>query len=206
MKNSKKILVGKKVGMSQIINEDGKVVPVTIIKAFENEIVRIKTIETDGYNAICIGYQEVSDTKLNKPQKGQFKKGTKYKHIKEFRVEDTEGFELNSKIDYASFDLNSKFDLQSKTIGRGFTGATKAWNFTIGPKAHGSKNHRLLGSIGQATYPGEVNKGKKMHTRYGNETVTMLNLELVKIDGEHLFFKGSIPGKQNVVSISGARR
>ena len=97
---------------------------------------------------------------------------------------------------------NSKFNLQSKTIGRGFTGSIKAWNHQRGPMSHGSKNHRLIGSIGQATTPGNVKKGKRMHTRYGNETVTIQNLTLVHVDGDHLFFKGAIPGKNNTVFVT----
>ena len=203
MKNKKQFLVGKKVGMTQIIDEKGQVIPVTVVKALENEIVRLRTIEKDGYNSIGLGYEQLKDNKVTKPVAGQFKNGTSYKHIKEFRVESTEGYELNSKIDYSAFELNLPYDLQSRTIGRGFTGSIKAWGHQRGPMSHGSKSHRLIGSIGQATTPGNVKKGKKMHTRYGNETVTIENLILVRIDGDHLFFKGAIPGKNNVVFISG---
>ena len=126
-----------------------------------------------------------------------------YRHIKEFRVDGLDGFELNSKVNVESLDLNQLYDVQSKTIGRGYTGAIKAWNHQRGPETHGSKSHRLIGSIGQATTPGKVNKGRDMHTRYGNETVTIKNLELVKLDGDYLFFKGAIPGKNNVVYITG---
>lgn len=203
MKNKKQFLVGKKIGMTQIIDENGKVIPCTVIKSFENQIVRFKTVEKDGYNAVCLGYQQCKDSALSKPRKGAFKGDAFFKHIKEFRVETLDGFELNSNVDLATFELHSKFAVQSKTIGRGFTGAIKAWNHQRGPMSHGSKNHRLLGSIGQATTPGRVMKGKKMHTRYGNETVTISNLELVKLDGDHLFFKGAVPGKNNTVFISG---
>ena len=183
MKNKKQFLVGRKVGMTQLINEAGKVNAVTVIEAYENEIVGIRTLEKDGYSAVRVGFKSVKKDKLNKPNQGQFKSGSSFKSIKEFRVEDSSNFELNSKVDLATFEINSKYDLQSKTIGRGFTGAIKAWNHQRGPMSHGSKNHRLMGSIGQATTPGRVKKGKKMHTRYGNETVTISGLELLKVDG-----------------------
>ena len=110
-----------------------------VIKSFENQIVKFKTIEKDGYNAVCLGYQKCKETALNKPRKGVFKDGTYFKHIKEFRVETLDGFELNSNVDLTSFELHSKFAVQSKTIGRGFTGAIKAWNHQRGPMSHGSK-------------------------------------------------------------------
>ena len=203
MKKLKQFLVGKKIGMTQIIDESGKVLPVTVIKAYENEIIGFRNIEKDGYNSVRVGYDACSEKKISKPFKGQYKSGQAYRHIKEFRVESTDLFELNSKVDFSSFELKSKFKLQSKTIGRGFSGTIKAWNHRQGPMSHGSKNHRLIGSIGQATTPGNVKKGKKMFTRYGNETVTIQNLELVRIDGDHLFFKGAVPGKNNVVFITG---
>jgi large subunit ribosomal protein L3 len=203
MKNKKQILVGKKIGMTQVLLDTGEAVPVTVIKAYDNAIVRLRTIEKDGYNAVCLGYGFSKASRLTKPHKGQFKSGDAYRNIKEFRVGSLDGFELNSKVDASSFEVNLKYNLQSKTIGRGFTGAIKAWNHQRGPMSHGSKNHRLLGSIGQATTPGRVMKGKKMHTRYGNETVTIKNLTLIKIDGDHLFFKGAVPGKNNTVFVSG---
>ncbi|MGA0241447.1 MAG: 50S ribosomal protein L3 [Candidatus Marinamargulisbacteria bacterium] len=203
MKNKKQILVGKKIGMTQVLLDTGEAVPVTVIKAYENAIIRLRTIDKDGYNAVCVGYGFSKKSRLTKPHKGQFKSGEIYRNIKEFRVGSLDGFELNSKVDTSSFEVNLKYNLQSKTIGRGFTGAIKAWNHQRGPMSHGSKNHRLLGSIGQATTPGRVMKGKKMHTRYGNETVTIKNLTLIKIDGDHLFFKGAVPGKNNTVFVSG---
>ena len=199
-----KYLVGKKLGMTQIIDENGNVIPVTVVKAYENEVVDLRTVEKDGYTAICVGYDKVDEKKISKPHSGKFKSTNKYKHIKEFRVSNLDGIELNSIFNIEeSFIKGEKYNAQSKTIGRGFTGATKAWNFKKGPMSHGSKNHRLLGSIGQATTPGNVKKGKKMHTRYGNETVTVTNLELVNIENEYLFFKGAIPGKKNTVFITG---
>lgn len=202
MKNIKQFLVGKKIGMSQIIDDNGKVLPVTVIKAYENEIVGFRNVDTDGYSSVCVGYDQCDEKKLSKPQKGQFKNKVYYRHIKEFRVDSTEAYELNSKVDISTFEIKSKFKLQSKTIGRGFTGSIKAWNHQRGPMSHGSKNHRLIGSIGQATTPGNVKKGKRMHTRYGNETVTIQNLELVHVDGEYLFFKGAVPGKNNTVFVT----
>lgn len=203
MKNVKQFLVGKKVGMSQIIDENGKLIPVTVIKAYESEIVGLRTLDKDGYASVRIGYDVCDEKKLSKPVIGQYKSSNKYRHIKEFRVDSVDSFELNSKVDSSTLEIKAKYNLQSKTIGRGFTGSIKAWNHQRGPMSHGSKNHRLIGSIGQATTPGNVKKGKKMHTRYGNETVTVIGLELVFIDNEYLFFKGAVPGKENTVFISG---
>ena len=169
----KKFIIGKKLGMTQHINDNGLVVPVTVVQCFENEILRFKNEEVDGYNAVVIGYHEVKEKNLNKPNLGQFKKSKKYKYLKEFIVESLDGYELNSSLDPSDFSVGKKYDVQSKTIGRGFTGAIKAWNHQRGPMSHGSKNHRLLGSIGQATTPGNVKLGKRMHTRYGNENVTI---------------------------------
>ena len=203
MSEKKQFIVGKKVGMTQHMSDDGVVVAITIVKILENQIVRVKTLETDGYNAICLGYGKVDSKKINKPNNGQFKGDDKFESIKEFRVSSVDGYELNSEINLDSFEVGKSYDAQSKTIGRGYSGTVKAWGFRIGPKAHGSKSHRIPGSIGQATYPGEVNKGKKMYRRYGNQNVTIQNLELVSIEGDMLYFKGAIPGKKNVVYITG---
>jgi large subunit ribosomal protein L3 len=199
----KKFIVGKKLGMTQIVAESGEIIPVTVVRAYDNYIYRHKTIEKDGYSSVVVAYDSVNKNRINKPHLGQFSGDLYFKHFKEFRVESPLSFELQSVIDPSIFVCNRRYDVQSKTIGRGFTGAIKAWNHQRGPMSHGSKNHRLLGSIGQATTPGRVKKGKKMHTRYGNETVTAKNLELMKIDGQHLFFKGAIPGKMGTVFVTG---
>ena len=200
----KKFITGKKIGMTQIITDSGKIIPCTVVEAFENEILKTKTIETDGYNAIVIGFNRCDEKKLNRPCQKMFKSKVFYKSIKEFRVDSIEAYNDLQSFQPDDFTLNDLFDVQSKTIGRGFSGAIKAWNHSCGPKSHGSKNKRLLGSIGQATTPGNVKKGKQMHTRYGNEKVTIKNLELVLVkENKYLFFKGAIPGKNGLVTVLG---
>ena len=196
--SSNKYFIGRKLGMTQIIDEFGVVFPVTVVKAYDTSVIGFRTIEKDGYSSLVVGYNECEKSDLNKPKAGQFSKKC-FKYIKEFRTDDLEGYELDQPLDLDAFELGKSFHLRSKTIGRGFTGAIKAWNHQRGPETHGSKNHRLLGSIGQATTPGRVKKGKKMHTRYGNDYVTIKNLTLVKRDGSLLFFKGAVPGKSNNV-------
>jgi len=202
MKEKRCFLIAKKIRMTQMFLDDGTVVPVTVLKSMENYVVGKKVASRDGYDAVVLGYNQCEKYRLTRPFQGQFSGDIFCRDLKEFRVKSSDEFELGSKIDPSSFDVDSDYDLRSKTIGRGFSGAIKAWGHQRGPMSHGSKNHRLLGSIGQATTPGRVMKGKKMHTRYGNEFVTMKNLTLVKVDGEYLFFKGAVPGKSNIVYIT----
>lgn len=202
MKNKKAFIIGKKVGMTQVVDENGVIVPVTVINVLENEVVGFRTVEKDGYQAVRIGYEKINSKKNTKPNNGQFKGDSNYRYIKEFRVAKLDDYEINKPITLDSFECGSKYDAQSKTIGRGYTGTVKAWNFAIGPMAHGSKSHRRPGSIGQATYPGEVAKGKKMYTRYGNENVTIQNLELISKDDGVILLKGAVPGKQGYVFIT----
>ena len=200
---SKKVyFFGKKIGMTQLIDEQGVVIPVTVLEAFDNKVIRHKTNESDGYSAMVVGFNSCDKKKLSKPQIGQFK-NVAYKYVKEIRVDQSQFIPVDESVNYDSFTIGTTYDIQSRTIGRGFTGAIKAWNHQRGPESHGSKNHRLLGSIGQATTPGRVMKGKKMHTRYGNETVTQKNCILIRRDGNIFYFKGSVPGKNNLVSVFG---
>jgi large subunit ribosomal protein L3 len=203
MKFSKKFLVGLKLGMTQIIDESGAVTPVTVVKVLENEVVGFRTKDKDGYDSVRVAYHQTTKKSVSKPLAGQFKGESVYQKIKEFRVSSIDGYELNKRLDSSELTVSACYDVQSKTIGRGFTGAIKAWNHQRGPMSHGSKNHRLLGSIGQATTPGNVKKGKRMHVRYGNENRVVKNLQLVSTDNEFLFFKGAIAGKSNVVFITG---
>ncbi|ACJ75660.1 50S ribosomal protein L3 [Thermosipho africanus H17ap60334] len=203
-----KMIIGRKVGMTRIFKDD-KVIPVTVIKAGPCYVVQKKTIDTDGYNAIQIGFEEAK--KVNKPMEGVFKKaGVKpLKILKEFRVENPEEFELGQEIKVDIFAEGDKIDITGWSKGRGFAGAMKRWGFRGGPKSHGAKFHRELGSVGQHSEPARIFKGKKMPGQYGNERVTILNSEIVKIDVENnlIAVKGGVPGARGgLVLIRTAKR
>lgn len=203
-----KMIIGRKVGMTRIFKDDN-VIPVTVIKAGPCYVVQKKTIDTDGYNAIQIGFEEAK--KVNKPMEGVFKKaGVKpLKILKEFRVENPEEFELGQEIKVDIFAEGDKIDITGWSKGRGFAGAMKRWGFRGGPKSHGAKFHRELGSVGQHTEPARIFKGKKMPGQYGNERVTILNSEIVKIDVENnlIAVKGGVPGARGgLVLIRTAKR
>lgn len=190
-----KMIIGRKIGMTRIFKDD-KVIPVTVIKAGPCYVVQKKTVDTDGYNAVQLGFEEAK--KVNKPMEGVFKKaGVKpLKVLKEFRVDDPEQFELGQEIKVDIFAEGDKIDITGWSKGRGFAGAMKRWGFRGGPKAHGSKFHRELGSVGQHSEPARIFKGKKMPGQFGNERVTILNSEIVKIDVENnlIAVKGGVPG------------
>ena len=193
-----KMILGRKVGMTQVFDENGIAVPVTVIKAGPVVVVQKKTPETDGYSAIQVGYEEIPEGKVNKPMLGHFKKaGVKPMRIlKEFRMDDVSGYEIGQTIDVSVFEPGDVVDITGWIKGRGYAGAMKRWGFQGGPKSHGSKFHRMLGSVGQHSEPSKIFKGKKMAGRYGNERVTVRNLEVVKVDPENglLVVKGGVPG------------
>jgi len=190
-------ILGKKVGMTRIFKDD-KAIPVTVIKAEPCVVVQKKTIETDGYNAIQIGFEEIPERKANKPLMGHFKKAQvqPVRYLREFRVDNVDDYQIGQKIDVSIFSEGEKIDLIGKSKGRGYSGVMKRWNFSGGEKTHGSKFHRDLGSTGNASYPSKVFKGKKMAGRYGNERVTIQNSEVVYIDAQNnlIAVKGGVPG------------
>jgi len=190
-------ILGKKVGMTQIFKDD-KAIPVTVIKAEPCVVVQKKTIETDGYNAIQIGFEEIPERKANKPLMGHFKKAQvqPVRYLREFRVDNVDDYQIGQKIDVSIFSEGEKIDLIGNSKGRGYSGVMKRWNFSGGEKTHGSKFHRDLGSTGNASYPSKVFKGKKMAGRYGNERVTIQNSEVVYIDAQNnlIAVKGGVPG------------
>jgi len=192
-----KMIIGRKVGMTQIF-KDNKAIPVTVIKAGPCVVVQKKTVETDGYNALQLGFEGISEKKVNKPLLGHFKKfGVKpFRILKEFRVENVDEFEIGQEINVSMFKEGDVVDVTGWSKGRGFAGAMKRWGFRGGPKSHGSKFHRQLGSVGQHTEPAKIWKGKKMPGRYGNERVTIRNLEVVEVDTENnlLVVRGGVPG------------
>ena len=196
--------------MSSLINDSGSVVPVTVLEYVDQEILSVKTKESDGYEAIQISFGKIAESKLNKPKLGVFKKKNKSpkKYIQELRFSSEAHLEFaaNSEKDsdtnllsIESFEVNDRVSLRSKSKGKGFQGTIKAHNFKRGPMSHGSKNHRLPGSIGAGTDPARVLKGTRMAKRLGNKFVTISNLLVVKIDSEKglMFVKGSIPGNKN---------
>jgi len=196
-------LFAKKVGMTQIFDEKGTILPVTILKTGLCQISQIKTVNTDGYNAVQVAYGEERLKKINKPTLGHLKKmGDRgFKSFGEFRVSKPEEFKLGQVIEVGTFSVGQKVRVTGKSIGKGFAGNQKRNNFSRGPMTHGSKNHRLPGSIGAGSTPGRVYPGKKMAGQLGNEIVTLKNMEIVYVNSEDsiLVLKGSIPGKKNAV-------
>ena len=199
-------LLGNKIGMTQIFDESGNIIPVTILKVGPCVITQIKTKLKDGYDAIQIGYGNVSSKSLTQPELGHLQKSNlqPLKYLKEFRINETNEFELGQVLNVESFQPGQLVNIQGKTIGKGFSGLQKRHNFTRGPMTHGSKNHRAPGSIGMGTTPGRVLPGKKMAGQLGNKIVTIKKLKIIQINSEEniLVIKGSIPGKPgNLVSI-----
>ena len=194
-------LFAKKVGMTQIFDEKGTILPVTILKTSLCQISQIKTVNTDGYNAVQVAYGEEKLKKINKPTLGHLKKmGDRgFKSFGEFRVSKPEDFKLGHIINVDTFEVGQKVRVTGKSIGKGFAGNQKRHNFSRGPMTHGSKNHRLPGSIGAGSTPGRVYPGKKMAGRLGGQNVTLKNTEVLYVNLEEniLVLKGSVPGKKN---------
>lgn len=192
-----KFIIARKIGMTRLWKDD-KVVPVTVLKAGPCVVVQKKTVDKDGYNAVQLGFEEVSEKKLTKPLLGVFKKANvkPMRVLKEFRVDNVDEYSVGQEITVAIFQEGDKIDITGWTKGRGFAGAMKRWNFQGGPKSHGAKFHRELGSVGQHTEPARIFKGKRMPGRYGNERVTILSSEVVKVDPENnlIAVKGGVPG------------
>ena len=191
-------VIGTKVGMTQIFNEEGLAIPVTVIKVDETVVTQVKTVETDGYNAIQVGTIPAKEKHLTKAEMGHLKKNnlSNYRHLQEFRVDNPQDYKVGDKIELSVLDNVEKVDVTGKSIGKGFQGTVKRWNFSRGPMGHGSKNHREPGSIGAGTTPSRVIKGKRMAGNMGNERVTISKLKLVKVDSEKslVLVKGSVPG------------
>lgn len=199
-------ILGTKLGMTQIFDESGFATPVTIIKAGPCVVTQIKNVEKEGYNAIQIGYSQVSEKKLTKPELGHLHKSNlpSLKHLKEYRVASTENVKVADKITVNIFNIGQLISVSGKSIGRGFAGTIKRYNFTRGPMTHGSKNHREPGSIGQGSTPGRVFPGKKMAGRLGGGQTTIKNLKVVHVNTENnlLVLKGTVPGKSgNLLSL-----
>ena len=192
-------ILGTKLGMTQVFDDNGNAVPVTVIQAGPCVVTQVKTQQTDGYCAVQLGYQEVAEKALNKPEQGHLKKsgGSNLRHLREYRVDDSSTFELGQTVAADIFEAGQLVDVSGKSIGKGFAGNQKRHNFKRGPMTHGSKNHRLPGSIGPGTTPGRVYPGKKMAGQLGNVQVTVRKLSVVKVDSDRnvLLVKGAVPGK-----------
>lgn len=194
----KKAILGTKIGMTQIFMEDGKVVPVTVISAEPNVVVQKKTVETDGYDAVQVGFLAKKEKLANKPMKGHFAKADVpiKRFLREFRLDDVNALNVGDQIAVDTFAAGDKIDVTGISKGKGFAGSIKRHGQHIGPKAHGSGYHRGSGSMGACSDPSKVMKGKKLPGHMGVDKVTIQNLEIVKVDKENnlICIKGGIPG------------
>lgn len=206
----KKGLIGKKIGMTQIFDEAGNVIPVTVVEAGPCTVTQIKTVGNDGYQAIQVGFGDVKVSRVNKPMKGHFDKAdvAPKKTLKEFRLENIDGIEVGNILKADTFEVGEIVDVKGTSKGHGTAGAIKRWNFSRLRMTHGTgPNHRHAGSLGACSSPSRVFKGKKMAGHYGHETVTVQNLKVAKVDAENnlIAIKGAIPGpKGGIVVIADA--
>lgn len=195
-----KTILGKKMGMTQIFTEHGAVVPVTVVEAGPMTVTQIKTVETDGYDAVQFGFVDAKPQRVNKPMTGHFAKNgiTPKKHLAEFRPEEGETYEIGQQITVADFEEGKKLDVTGTSKGKGTQGNIKRHGHHRGPMSHGSKHKRLAGALAAGTYPSRVFKGNDGPGRMGRETVTVQNIELVKVIPERnvLLVKGSVPGNK----------
>ena len=202
----KKAILATKVGMTQIFNEDGSLVPVTVLQAGPCVVTQVKTVENDGYSAVQVGFGEKREKLVNKPMKGMFDKaGVPYKRfVREFKFENAEEYSEKDEIKADIFTAGDKVDASAIAKGKGFQGAIKRHSQSRGPMAHGSKYHRHAGSNGACSSPSKVFKGKKMPGHMGAKKVTTQNLEIVRVDAENnlILVKGAVPGpKKALVTI-----
>lgn len=196
-------IIGKKVGMTQIFDEKGRVIPVTVIEAGPCLVAEVKTVETDGYDAIQLGFGDVKANKMNKPEAGHFAKAklTPKKHLREFRLNDVSNVKVGDEVKADIFAAGEKVDIQGTTKGKGFQGVIKRHGQHRGPMGHGSMYHRRPGSMGSTSTPGRVFKGKKLPGHMGVQTVTIQNLDVVAVDMDKnaILVKGSVPGVKGAI-------
>ena len=196
-------LIGRKVGMTQIFDEEGKVIPVTAIEVGPCTVTQIKTVEQDGYTAVQLGFGEVKERKLNKPELGHLSKNklAPKKYLREFRLDSVEGMKVGDELKADVFAVGDKVDVQGTSKGKGFQGVIKRHGQSRGPMGHGSMYHRRPGSMGPTSTPGRVFPGKNLPGHMGVETVTIQNLEVVKVDLDKnvILVKGSVPGAKGAV-------
>lgn len=194
----KKAILGKKIGMTQIFEENGTLVPVTVIEAGPCPVVQKKDMENDGYDAVQVGFEDKKQQRVNKPMKGHFDKaGVGYKrYLRELKLDNAAELNVGDELKVDQFEAGETLDVTGTSKGHGFAGAIKRWGTHRGPMTHGSHYHRAAGSLGACSDPSRVFKGKKLPGHFGVETVTIQNLNLVKVDAERnlLLVKGSVPG------------
>jgi large subunit ribosomal protein L3 len=200
-----KNMIGRKIGMTQIFQEDGSVIPVTVLEAGPIVVIQKKTVESDGYNAIQVGFAKIKEQRMNKPMKGHFNKANLElkKYLKEFRVDNVEEFEIGQEIKADTFAAGDLVDVTGTSKGKGTQGVIKRHGFSRGRETHGSHFHRRPGGLSAGTYPGRVFKGHRMGGRMGNEKVTVQNLEIVRVDAEKnlILIKGAVPGPKKGIII-----
>ena len=201
----KKAIMAKKVGMTQIFTEKGTLIPVTVLEAGPCVVIQKKTIENDGYEAIQVGFTDAKEKHVSKPIKGHFDKAgvTAKKYLKEFRLEDTSAYVVGAELKADVFAAGDKVDVSGVSKGKGFQGTIKRYNAQRGPMGHGSKSHRVVGSMSSGTTPGRVKKNKKMPGHMGHVNVTIQNIEVVRADAEKnlLLVKGAVPGPKGAVLV-----
>lgn len=199
----KKAILATKIGMTQIFGENGVFIPVTVLQAGPCAVTQVKTAETDGYNAVQVGFGEIRDVLVNKPRKGHFAKAgvANRRFLKEFRFDNAADYKVGQEIKVDIFAEGDRVDATGTTKGKGFQGAIKRHGLSRGPMGHGSKYHRHAGSNGPATKPGRVFKGKHMPGQMGHVRATVQNLEVVKVDVEKnlLLIKGAVPGPKKAL-------
>ncbi len=199
----KKGIIGRKIGMTQIFDEKGNVIPVTVIEAGPCVVAQVKTVETDGYNAVQLGFGEIKDKHINKPEAGHFAKAklANKKHLREFKLENIENYKVGDEVKADVFEVGEKIDVQGTSKGKGFQGVIKRHGQHRGPMGHGSMYHRRPGSMGPTSTPGRVFKGKKLPGQMGKATITIQNLDVVRVDMDKnvLLVKGSVPGSKGAI-------
>ena len=201
----KKAIMAKKIGMTQIFTEDGRLIPVTVLEAGPCSVVQKKTMENDGYEAIQVGFLDQREKLANKPKKGHFEKAgvSVKKYLKEFRLEDAANYEIGAEIKADIFAAGDSVDVSGVSKGKGYASTIKRYNAQRGPMGHGSKSHRVVGSMGSSATPSSVKKGKRMPGHMGAVNVTLQNVEIVRADAEKnvLLIKGAVPGPKGAILV-----
>ena len=199
----KKGLIGKKLGMTQVFDKNGNIIPVTVIEATPNIVVQIKNDEVDGYTSVQLGFGEIKEKHLTKAKKGHFEKANvkPTKYLREFKLENSSELKVGDALDVSVFEAGDKVNVKGRTKGKGFQGAIKRHGFSRGRMSHGSKFHRRPGSLGASATPSRVIKGRKLPGHMGSVIVTMENLEVVNVDKDKnvLLVKGSVPGPKGTI-------
>lgn len=194
-------IFGKKIGMTQLFDEEGRVTPVTVIEAAPNKVCQIKTTATDGYEAVQLGFGTIKEKKVNKPMAGHFAKQgvAPTRYLREVRVEDASEHQVGEEVTVGAFAEVKKVDVTGTSKGKGFAGVMRRYNFGGGPGGHGAHFHRAPGSVGQCAYPSRVFKGVRLPGHMGCDTVTTKNLEVIRVDEDMnlIMLKGSVPGGKN---------